>query len=170
MQPLKRIKGGDKMSEAKFQFKKAIPIIAITWILSLATTLAFVYLMPYVFPPTWHEVATLSGTFQEFDAEYDSFSIQSNHWRLLWRVECDDPPSDDVHFFFLVRYPDYEPWVLSTFVSRRVRLEDFRAPKAVESEWLTSISGTEYITGSGEFRVWLNGCSLEWEIIIEAYY
>jgi len=160
------------MSEVSIPFKKAIPIIAVTWILSLATTLAFVYLMPYVFPPTWKEVATLSGTLQERETEVtDSFSIQSNHWRLRWRVECDDPPSDDVEFLFLVRYSEYEPWTIGqTFTSRRVTLEDFRAPKALGFEWLTSDRGTEYITGSGEFRVWLVGCSLEWEIIIEAYY
>ena len=164
---------GDLMSEVRLQLKKAIPIIVVTWILSLTTTLAFVYIViPNIFPPTWKEVATLSGTLQERDAEVtDSFSIPSNHWRLHWRVECDDPPSDDVEFFFLVGYSEYAPWILGqTFESRKVTLEDFRAPKALGFEWLTSERGTEYITGSGEFAMRVVGARIEWEIQVEAYY
>jgi hypothetical protein len=39
------------MSKGAFSLKKAIPIILITWILSLATTLALVYVSPSIFPP-----------------------------------------------------------------------------------------------------------------------
>jgi len=39
------------LSEEKIPIKKAIPIIAITWILSLFTTLAMVYVAPSIFPP-----------------------------------------------------------------------------------------------------------------------
>jgi len=39
------------MSKEAFSLKKAIPIILITWILSLATTLALVYVSPSIFPP-----------------------------------------------------------------------------------------------------------------------
>ena len=39
------------MVEGAFTVKKAIPIIAITWILSLVTTLAIVYVSPNIFPP-----------------------------------------------------------------------------------------------------------------------
>ncbi|MCW3997097.1 MAG: hypothetical protein NWF10_00820 [Candidatus Bathyarchaeota archaeon] len=34
-----------------FDFKKALPIILITWILGLATTIALVYVSPSIFPP-----------------------------------------------------------------------------------------------------------------------
>ena len=40
------------MSEGAFPIKKAIPIIVITWILSLVSTLAVVYVAPNIFPPT----------------------------------------------------------------------------------------------------------------------
>jgi len=44
--------GGDIMAEGvTITVKKAIPIIAITWILSLATTLVIVYVSPNIFPP-----------------------------------------------------------------------------------------------------------------------
>ena len=39
------------MSEGTFQIGKAIPIIVVTWILSLVTTLALVYVAPSIFPP-----------------------------------------------------------------------------------------------------------------------
>lgn len=164
------------MSESTFSFKKAIPIIAVTWILSLVTTLAFVYVVPIILPPTWHEVATFSGTFQDREGETtDIFYISSDHWRLKWDVECEDPPPEDVEFFFIVGYP---LWISETFVMplggtfelRRWTLEDFRASKGLGFEWLCSQDGTEYITGSGEFVVRVVGARLEWEIIVEAYY
>ena len=39
------------MAEKGLSLKKALPIIAITWILSLVTTLALVYFAPSIFPP-----------------------------------------------------------------------------------------------------------------------
>ena len=39
------------MSDGSIQIKKAIPLIVITWILSLASTLALVYMAPSIFPP-----------------------------------------------------------------------------------------------------------------------
>jgi len=42
--------GGDIMSEGAISIKKAIPIIVITWILSLVTALAVVYVAPNIFP------------------------------------------------------------------------------------------------------------------------
>ena len=39
------------MSEKGFSLKKALPLIAITWIISLVTTLALVYFAPSIFPP-----------------------------------------------------------------------------------------------------------------------
>lgn len=38
------------MSEGAFQISKAVPIIVLTWILSLVTTLAVVYVAPSIFP------------------------------------------------------------------------------------------------------------------------
>jgi hypothetical protein len=42
-------------SATPFSFKKVVPIIAITWILSLITTLAIVYVAPSIFPPIQSE-------------------------------------------------------------------------------------------------------------------
>jgi hypothetical protein len=39
------------LSEPTLSIKKAVPIIAITWILALVTTLACVYVAPTIFPP-----------------------------------------------------------------------------------------------------------------------
>jgi hypothetical protein len=39
------------MSEGVLSIKKAIPIIVVTWILSLVTTLGIVYVAPNIFPP-----------------------------------------------------------------------------------------------------------------------
>jgi hypothetical protein len=39
------------MSKNGFSLKKALPLIAITWTISLVTTLAFVYFAPSIFPP-----------------------------------------------------------------------------------------------------------------------
>jgi len=41
-------RGGERVSEGKISMKKAIPIIAVTWIISLVTTLAIAYFTPFV--------------------------------------------------------------------------------------------------------------------------
>jgi hypothetical protein len=46
--PLSLKQGGDVMSEGAISIKKAIPIIVITWILSLVTTLAIAYFTPFI--------------------------------------------------------------------------------------------------------------------------
>lgn len=43
------------MAESTIPFKKAVPMIAITWILSLVTTLVVVYFAPSIFPPIQSE-------------------------------------------------------------------------------------------------------------------
>ena len=53
------------MSESNLTLRKAIPITAVTWILSLVTTLAVVYVLPIILRPTWHEITTFSGNFEE---------------------------------------------------------------------------------------------------------
>jgi len=152
------------MSETTFPFKKAIPIIAVTWILSLITTLAFVYIViPNIFPPTWHEVAEFSGIFRELDDEdTDSFYISCDHWRIDWNVYSDDPPSEDVEFRLFVLGSSYSDCVWLT-------LADFPWSKGQEI-WLCAKWGTEYVIGSGEFRLRIVGASLEWDIDVEAYY
>ena len=39
------------MSKETISIQKAIPIIVVTWILSLVTALALVYFAPSIFPP-----------------------------------------------------------------------------------------------------------------------
>jgi hypothetical protein len=46
--PLSLKQGGDVMSEGAMSIKKVIPIIVITWILSLVTTLAIAYFTPFI--------------------------------------------------------------------------------------------------------------------------
>ncbi len=152
------------MSEVRLQLKKAIPIIVVTWILSAITTLALVYIPPILLPKSWHEVETFSGSFQERVAEdTDSFHISSDHWRIRWHVDREPPPPEEVEFFFIVNLLDFR--------LRRLTIEDFRAPEGHPvGAWLYSLSGTEYITGSGEFAIRVVGARLEWEIIVEAYY
>jgi molybdopterin-binding protein len=48
------------MSEGMISIKKAVPIIVITWVLSLVTTLALVYVAPSIFPPL--NTANISDT------------------------------------------------------------------------------------------------------------
>ena len=165
------------MVDATFSFKKELSIIVVTWILSMITTLALVYVViPNIFPKAWHEVATFSGAFYDRESEStDSFYIPSDNWRLYWNVDCETPPPEDVEFFFILGYPFWlsETWVIpvgQTFELRRVTLEDFRAPQALDFEWLDSESGTEYITGSGEFIIRVIGANIEWEVTVEAYY
>ena len=45
------------MSEGAIPIKKAIPIIVVTWILSLVTTLAVFYIAPNIFPLTSEKIA-----------------------------------------------------------------------------------------------------------------
>ncbi len=155
------------MSESTLTIKKVIPIIGVAWILSLVTTLAFVYFAPNIIPRTWHEVAKFSGTFQELERETtDSFRISSDQWRIYWSVECKEPPPEDVEFRLFVLGSSKR----DGFVLRRLTLTDFRGSIGHGVEWLTAEWGTEYITGSGEFSLWLVGARLDWEIIVEAYY
>jgi hypothetical protein len=152
------------MSESTSTLKKAIPIIAVTWILSLTTTLVFVYfVIPNIFPPTWHEVTTFSGTFQEFNySGTESFYVPSDHWRFEWSVECDAPPPTDVEFrLFLGFLGDSLVWLTR---------EDFIGSVGQDIESWNYLRGSEYITGSGAYTFWLVGANLDWKITVEAYY
>jgi len=154
------------MSEATFTFKKAFPVIAITWILSLATTLAFVYVVPIILRPTWHEITTFSGNFQELDNEFTSeFHISSNHWRLHWEVMCEEPPPEDVEFRLFLKGESNYPLTQITWLTQ----SDFK--RSIGQEYWSSLRDkTEYITGSGVFDLAIVGARLDWEIIVEAYY
>jgi len=162
------------MSGSTLTFKKAIHIIAVTLIL-LITILAFIYVVPIILRPTWHDVATFSGTFQGFDTENtDGFHISSDHWRLHWEVRCEEPPPEDVEFVFIVIGRDSD-LLLGAFKLRKVWLEDFRgarvqAHKGEGAKWSDHDWGIEYITGSGDFFVRIIGVSVDWEITVEAYY
>ncbi len=155
--------------------KRMILIILVTWILSLVTTLAFVYVViPNILrprPATWHEVTGFSGTFQEFDIEdTDIFYIPSDHWRLHWTVTTGTPPPDDVEFRLFIelnsthgRYYPSLVWLKSA---------DFQASQHPDDgqDWWGYRDGTEYVTGSGWSSFRLRGARLDWEITVEAYY
>jgi len=155
------------VSETKFPSKKAIPIIVVTWILSLATTLAVVYVVPNILRPTWHEVARFSGTLEELDRDDDNnFYISSNHWRLYWEVNCEEEslPADVEFRLFLWGESNY-PLTQITWLTQ----SDFK--RSIGQEYWSSLRDkTEYITGSGVFDLAIVGARLDWEIIVEAYY
>jgi len=70
------------MSESTTTIKKAIPFIAVTWILSLVTTLAVVYFAPNIFPKTWHEVIRFDG--HDVDPYHHSFEVPSMNYKVKW--------------------------------------------------------------------------------------
>jgi hypothetical protein len=156
------------MSESTLTVRKAIRIIAVTWILSLVTTLAIVYLVPIVLRPTWHKVAMFSGTFEGFDSERtDDFHIPSDHWKVHWEVDCEVPPPEDVEFR-LSGLVGGHWW--GGFRLRKVWLEDFRRATQQGVEWWGHVSGIEYVTESGYFYLIISGVSVDWEVTVEAYY
>ena len=130
---------------------------------------------------TWHEVARFSGTFQEFDSENtDRFYISSDRWRIYWIVKSDynssaDAPPEDVEFrLFIYSKSNPDPsethWDGFYVTVAWLKLADFGGSIGQGYEWFYRKDGTEYIIGSGEFYLRLLGASLEWEIIVEAYY
>ena len=156
------------MSESTLAVRKAIRIIAVTWILSMVTTLAVVYVMPLILRPTWHEVATFSGTFQELDNYSPSeVYISSNNWRLYWEVNGEDPPPEDIEFRLFLFSDNFNSYP-STQITWLTQ-SDFKRSIG-QGLWLSLRDGTEYITGSGVFSLCLVGAKLSWEIVVEAYY
>jgi hypothetical protein len=119
---------------------------------------------------TWHEVATFSGTFQEFESNNtDSFYISSDRWRIRWaatsnyNISADAPPENVEFRLFL---PIESHYVEVAWL----KLADFGGSKAQGVEWFYERDGIKYITGSGEFHLRVLGASLKWEIVVEAYY
>ena len=160
MQLVKRIKGGDKMSEGAIPIRKAIPIIVVTWILSLVTTLAIVYYALNASPKTWHKVVTFAEEYDVYTREEDKFfHVPSEHWKIEWTVMPNTyPPSEDAWFAFHLDSEDY-----ITFTQVAVTPTDF--------EWYPmGHSGTEYITDSGDFSITVSGEGVLWAIKVEAYY
>jgi hypothetical protein len=131
--------------------------------------------------PSWEEVARFSGTFQEFESkDTDSFYISSDRWRICWVVISDynmstDAPPEDVEFRLFLRgdfYHDFKATPHSDLYGTVawLKLADFGGSIGQGYEWFYERHGVKYITGSGEFHLLLLGASLEWEIIVEAYY
>ena len=146
------------MSESTLTIKKAIPIIAVTWILSLVTTLAFVYVVPIILQPTWHEVAKFTGDSTIPD---NAFYISSDHWRILWFASPNPLTEDTSFWFWMFKSGDiYPPYFdLGTLTE-----SDF------EKQFMNQCAGVEYITGAGRFVIDVWADSASWEIIVEAYY
>jgi len=137
------------MSELTSTLKKAVPIIAVTWILSMITTLAVVYFAPNIFPKTWHEVARFEGTTAE---ETPDFYVPSINWRIIWSVDMEQYIPEDARIkFYLI---GYQSFLFREFIPK-FRYED----------------GEEYLTGSGSWSIAIVADGLaKWHIIVEAYY
>jgi len=145
------------MSESTFPLKKVIPIIVVTWLLSLVTTLAIVYITPNIPPRTWHEIATFYS--QDYEKGpiniFEEFSHpSSNLWRIRWGMTAD---SEDASFGFLVFHISVDP------VSSRPVCQ-------LGLDGVEDASAVEYFTGTGSFtlHVFFNACT--WSLGIEAYY
>jgi hypothetical protein len=131
--------------------------------------------------PSWQEVARFSGTFQEFESQdTDRFYISSDRWRICWGVVSDynmstDAPPEDVEFLLLLRdesYPQLNtpPGGYYYATVTWLKLADFSGSIEQGTERFYVRNGIKHITGSGEFYLRLLGASLDWEIIVEAYY
>jgi len=147
------------MSELTSTLKKAIPIIAVTWILSLVATLVVVYFAPNIFPKTWHEVARFEGGINEETPPFSreetpSFYVPSINWKIIWSVNIEHPMPQDVRIqLYLSGF--------NTFL-----YQEFR-PK---STYLGEV-GEYYLTGEGWWSIEVIAYGLEkWYIIVQAYY
>jgi hypothetical protein len=136
------------MSELTSTLKKAIPIIVVTWLLSLVTTLAFVYVViPSIFTPTWHQVERFEG--YDTDDYWNSFDVSSMHWRIRLGL-FGDLQSDNGSFQLTV----------DDFVLREFPWEYLWGGYMVDN----------YFTGSGLHYIEVDAENVEWVITVEAYY
>ncbi|UCE38729.1 MAG: hypothetical protein JSW00_05735 [Thermoplasmata archaeon] len=135
------------MSELTLTLKKAIPIIVVTWILSLVTTLAVVYFTPNIFPKTWHEIERFEG--YDTDDYENSFDVPSMHWRIRLGL-FGDLPSDNGSF--------------------QLTVDDFALRKLPWEYIWAGYLGDNYFTGSGRHWIEVYADNVEWVIIVEAYY
>jgi len=154
------------MSEGTISIKKAVPIIVLTWILSMVTTLALVYFVPFILPRSWHGVAMFSGTSIKAG---NRFYVSSDHWRIYWFAKP-DPLNENTSFRFFVFNSEeaFAPY----FESDTLTASDFE--KQYFSGILLSFNqppaGFEYITGKGGFFIDVLADSAKWIITVEAYY
>jgi len=158
------------MSEARFSKKQVIEIIAITWVLSLVTTLVVVNFLAPNPKNSWHLVEIYQGTFQgsidEPDFLYFEPTISADNWRIIWHVNCNQtPPPEDVLFHFTISDSRH----IATYPRNYVTKEDFRS---YSGEWFEkSEEGIEYFVGSGmKIYLTIRGIKISWKVIIEEYY
>ena len=161
------------MTEESIWDKKTIRIIAVTWILSLITTLIVVNFVPAIPKNSWHRVedysGTLKGTFEVPDLVYIEPIINADIWRISWRVSSDEnpPPEDALFYFILSGTPDTNT-VTQEYPRNYVTKEDFRWDR--EGWYKQYEEGVEYFFGSGRPTLTIQGIKLDWRIIIEEYY
>ena len=149
------------MSEGRISLKNAVRIIAVTWVLSLITTLAVVYVLPTIRQPSWHEVVRFADNFVDYRRETKFFSVPSDHWRIHWDAMTEIPAPEEAWFRFYVDL-ESEGRQSRSFKLRELRTDDF--------EWEPSWSGVEYVTGSGSFSIEVVGKAVLWGIIVESYH
>ena len=135
------------MSESTFPLKKVIPIIVVTWILSLVTTLAVVYFAPNIFR-TWYEMERFEGN--DTDDYWNTFDVPSMHWRIRCGVFGLPIGSRDSRFHLTV--------------------DDFTLRELTWEYVGYGYSGENYFTGSGLHYIEVYADNVEWVIIVEAYY
>ena len=108
-----------------------IRIVAITWILSLITTLVVVNFVPAIPKKSWHLFEFYEGTFlgsiDEPDFLYYEITIPSDIWKISWRVYSNQTPlPEDVLFYFKVT-----PYsVIQEYPRNYVTKEDFRSDRS----------------------------------------
>ena len=149
------------MPEVTYPLRKTIPIIVVTWILSMVTTIAIVYYAPNFLPRTWHRVEYLSITFEDFRETTYVVNVPSNCWRIGWgagHARMDDLPESEINS--LTIYLD----------SNDTRFHALCTITPTDFEWRPVWDGSKDITGSGQFYIIVAGEHVRCNIIIEAYY
>lgn len=160
------------MSEESIWNKKTISIIAVTWILSLVTTLVVInFVSPPIPKKSWHVVEIYSGTFlgsiEEPDFLYFEPTISVDNWRIVWRVYTNQTiPPEDVLFYFIISGSDS---ATGTYPRNHVTKEDFRSISGASFDKIER--GVKYFVGSGEdLYLTVLGIKINWSVRVEEYY
>jgi len=142
---------GENQSERITKITLTFSIIAVILVLGII-------LLPVFTKPTWHEVATFSGSENEI---LSSFHITSDRWKIHW-IAAPDTLSEHTKCYFYVR-GDNPPLrnVLEFGVSTASDFDD---------SIFGFVRGTEYLTGSGTFNITVLSFETSWGITVEAYY
>ncbi|UCH32736.1 MAG: hypothetical protein JSV05_05020 [Candidatus Bathyarchaeota archaeon] len=129
---------------------------------STAISVTFVILVyPSLLPKGWHEVTFFSGTFQEYDSEtLEKFHISSNHWRLKWNTDLHKNPENAEFHVFVIEWINVRPYFHQA--------APITPESRVGSFWIDY--GLEYFIGPGQKQVEVAGATVNYTIIIEAYY